>query len=206
MIVTVADLNHFMSDPKWTETQELAAEAALAGVESSLEDKLYGAYITLRPPRTETAIVLPSGTVDTRQPVNSISSLNGVAVDDAHPLDAAAWSLYDGRLHNLAQAAAVPSGPVGTLWPGWDGWGSSLSSAGRGTGTVTLTYVPGWGNVPALRLAILRKAMAIMANRHDDSILARNTDAQKPPPLLPETFSDDEMAQLGTFRWLTTGG
>ena len=204
MIVTTAELKHFMSDPKWTETQELAAEAALSGVESSLEDKLYGAYITLRPARTETALVLPSGVVDTRQPVNSVTMLNGVAVDDTHPLDAAAWSIYDGRLHDLGQGASVPTNPVGTLWPGWDGWGSSTS--GHVAGTVTLTYVPGWGDVPALRLAILRKAMAIMANYHDDSILARNTDAQKPPPLLPETFNDDEMAQLGTYRWLTVGG
>lgn len=203
MIVTSQQLKHFMSDPKWTETQEMAAEATLAGVEASLEDRLYGAYISLRPARAETAIVLASGTVDTRQPVHSVTSLNGTAVDDAHPLDAAAWSIYDGRLHSLTQAAAVPSGPVGTLWPGWDGWGSDRSI--RTAGTVLLTYVPGWGDVPALRLAILRKAKAIMDNYHDDSILARNTDAQKPPPLVPETFTDDEMAQLGTYRWLTTG-
>jgi hypothetical protein len=204
MIVTAAQLQHFMSDPKWTETQTLAAAATLAGVEGSLEDRLYGAYISLRPARTETAIVLASGTVDTRQPVNSVTSLNGVAVDDTHPLDAAAWSIYDGRLHSLAQAAVIPSGPVGTLWPGWNGWGSGGST--RTAGTVTLAYIPGWGDVPALRLAILRKAAAIMDNRHDDSILARNTDAQKPPPLVPETFTDDEMAQLGTYRWLTVSG
>lgn len=202
MIVTTAQLNHFMSDPKWIETQWQAAEATLAGVEGNLEDVLYGAYVTPRPARRETALLLSSGVIDTRQPVNSVTSLNGVAVDDDHPLDATAWSIFDGRLHSLNQEALTPSGPVGTTWSGWDRWGSSLSHSGT-AGTVDLVYVPGWGDVPALRLAILRKASAIMFNRHDDSVLARNTDAQKPPPIVPETFTADEVAQLGTYRWLT---
>jgi hypothetical protein len=42
-----------------------------------------------------------------------------------------------------------------------------------------------------------------MLNAHDDTMIARATDATKPPPDPPEDWTEDELKPLGIYRSLT---
>lgn len=213
MIVDEKRLNRYMSSPQWTNDQQLAARDVLDGLESTLESTLM-TFITPRP-MVESAAVLTGGLVPgqqvvaTRHPVATVTTLDGVAVD-APPADALpgfgqplpdGWSLIE---HRMRRTPATP----GTA----SGYGASVeisaltglprpgTSPARITGYVTLSYLAGWGDVPALRKAIMDKAKAIMFNTHDDSVAARNMDATKAPYVQSEDWTEAELAKLGTFR------
>lgn len=208
MIVDVKRLNKYMSSPQWNDNQQDAAADVLAGLESTLESALYGAFITPRP-RVEEATILESGLVVTRQPVAWVASIDGTATDDpAMPEDAtpgegqtlpSPWTLTEHRLRRIGRTTAfggytslLPSEPTA--------WGLPPGRIGGGVGVVTVSYLAGWGNVPALAKAIMDKARAIMFNTHDDTAAMRNTDAAKAPPVPAEDWTDSELAKLGTFR------
>jgi hypothetical protein len=207
MIVDVARLNRYMSSPQWTDDQQDAAADVLAGLESTLEGALSGAFITPRP-RLEQAVVLESGLVATRQPVAWIASIDDVATDvPAMPDDAtpgegqvlpSPWTLTEHRLRRIgtpSYSTLNPSDPTA--------WGIPAGRVGGATATVTVSYLAGWGDVPALAKAILDKARAIMFNTHDDTAAMRNTDAAKAPPAPKEDWTDAELAKLGIFRNLS---
>lgn len=194
-VVNATRLNHFMSSPEWTPEQSSAAQDVLDGLESQLESRLSGAYIT---PRTlvEVAPVLESGQVATKQVVHSISSIGGVVIEEDDPLPTG-WMLNTGehRLYWTSTAPLFP--PVSSLYP----WAPSVSHV-RAQGSVALIYEGGWGADPGLVLAILKKAAKVMINYHDDSIIIRDTDASKPAPV-QEDWTDDEIKSLGTYRNLS---
>jgi hypothetical protein len=207
MIVGVERLNKYMSSPQWTASQQDAAADVLAGLESTLESALSGAFITPRP-RVEQAPVLESGLVATRQLVAWVTSLDGVATDDPEPPEGAApgegqelpgtWTLTEHRLRRIgrpAYSALTLAEPTA--------WGVPASRVGGATSTVTIGYLAGWGNVPALAKAILDKARAIMWNTHDDTAVMRNTDGAKAPPVPSEDWTDAEIAKLGIYRNLS---
>lgn len=186
-IVTREELHEYMSEPEWSPVQKNAAKNILAGLESQLESKLFGAPITARDPVTEVAAITPrGGIVMTEYPVFSVSLIGGTVVDDAHPL-AAPYSIRDGY---------VRIGPTSTddliTFPTYPGT--------RGLAAITLTYRPGWGPVEALRLAIMDKAAIIMQNYHDDTMVARATDGQRLPQLPPREWTQSEVDALGAFR------
>lgn len=184
-IVSVPELHKYMSEPEWSEGQKQTAQGVLNGLESQLEDRLYGAPISLREPVTETAYVTPrSGIVMTEFPVGSVSVLDGVEIADGDPLPTG-YSLRSGYL----RIASTPAPSYLMPYPG-----------DRGMAAVTLTYAPGWGKVPALYQAIIEKAATVMTFYHDDTMIARATDGQKLPQLPPRTWTDDEVKSLDTFR------
>lgn len=196
-ILTVPRLNRYMNSPEWTEDQKLAAEDIVAGVESRLEDALFGAYIT---PRTmvETAPILRSGLVATRQVVHSVTVVDGVTIDEGHPL-AYPWVLSE---HRLRRIGALPvSYPSFSLTPA--SWGGDTVPYTDAIGQVDLVYQGGWSDDPGLVLALLNKAQSIMLNRFDDSIRARNMDAERAPVTFSEEWTKDELDSLGTYRNLT---
>ncbi len=208
MIVDVKRLNKYMSSPQWTDDQQDAAADVLAGLESTLESALYGSFISTRP-RVEEATVLESGLVVTRQPVAWVASIDGVATDvpempeDATPGEgqtlASPWTLTEHRLRRIGRPGAL--GGYSSLFPpDPTAWGIPVGRVGGGVAVVTVEYLAGWGNVPALAKAILDKARAIMFNTHDDTAAMRNTDAAKAPPVPSEDWTDTELAKLGTFR------
>jgi hypothetical protein len=190
-IVNSDELNKYMSAPEWSPEQKDAAKMTLAGVESTLEDQLYDAPISPRPPFQELAPITPRGVVMTRYPVFQVVEIDGVTVDDDHPL-APPWSKPRGYVHRF-DPAAVSSGQ----WPSFAG-GYSINE--RNLDAVVLTYLPGWGPIEALRIAILEKASLTMENMHDDTMTARGTDGQKLPARTPLRFSDLEIRALSSFR------
>lgn len=192
-IVTRQRLNAFMDSPEWTPEQESAIDDVLAGLESTLEAALFNAWITPRD-AAEVAPILRSGLVATRQPVFRVTSLDGVVVDDTHPLPAA-WKVSDHRLRAV-QAVWFPS----VLTPAAD-WGRSRMT-GSTIGEVSVAYEGGWGADPALVLAILTKARNWARNWLENGLTVRDTDGQASAPLV-EQWTPDELESLSRFRNLT---
>jgi hypothetical protein len=109
------------------------------------------------------------------------------------------WTLTEHRLRRIGRPGYV--GSYTSLYPpDPTAWGLPAGRIGGGVGVVTVEYLAGWGNVPALAKAILDKARAIMFNTHDDTAVMRNTDAAKAPPVPSEDWTDGELAKLGIFR------
>jgi len=184
-IVSVPELHKYLSEPEWSEAQRQVAQSVLNGLESQLEDRLYGAPISPRPPITETAYLTPrSGIVMTEFPMNKVLAVGDVAIADGDPLPTG-YVLRDGYLRSQ------PGPPPGYLTP---------YPGDRGMAAVTLTYSPGWGKVQALFQAIQEKAATIMMWYHDDTMVGRATDGQKLPQLPPRNWTDDEVKSLNTFR------
>lgn len=209
MIVDVTRLNRYMSSPQWTADQEAAAGDVLAGLESTLESALYGTFITPRP-YVEEAAVLTSGLVVTRHPVAWVNEIDGTApaVPDM-PADQSPgegqvlpspWVLVEHRVRRIGRPGFGATG-YSTLFPAEPtAWGIPAGRVGGAVASVNLSYQAGWGDVPALRKAILDKARAIMWNTHDDTVIMRNTDGAKPPPVPSEDWTEAELAKLGVFR------
>lgn len=205
MIVSVQRLNKYMSSPQWSQDQQDAAKDTLEGLESTLESAL----MTWVTPReiTEEATILASGLVATRHPVTSVSMLDDVAVtapDEGTPPGfgqplPGSFVLSEHRVRRIGRTTSYPTLTLSDP----TAWGIPGGRIGGGMGVVTLTYQGGWGDVPALRFAILQKARAIMFNTHDDTAVMRNTDAAKAPPVPSEEWSDAELAKLGIFRNLS---
>ncbi|HZA73398.1 MAG TPA: hypothetical protein VE476_10865 [Propionibacteriaceae bacterium] len=209
MIVDVKRLNKYMSSPQWSDDQQQAAADVLAGLESTLEGALSGAFITPRP-RTEEVTVLESGLVVARQPIAWVTEIDGTVPDvptmpeDAEPGEGQAlpapWTLTEHRLRRIGRPGLGLTG-YSMLFPIQPtAWGVPANRIGSATATVTIGYLAGWGNVPALAKAILDKARAIMHNTHDDTVVMRNTDGAKPPPVPAEDWTDAELFKLGIFR------
>lgn len=194
-VVSAERLNDFMSNPDWTPGQRNAVQDVLDGLESSLENHLFGAWITPRP-TTEVAPILASGLVAARWPVYAVRKIDGVTVDTDHPL-AAPWTLENRRLRTAAVVTTFP--PVlGLSTP----WGSGRVAATKSTGQVTLEYEGGWGDEPAIVLAILRKARNWARNWLEDTVSFTETEAQQPPPLAEE-WTKAELDSLSRYRNIT---
>jgi hypothetical protein len=187
-IVDAQRLNRFMKEPVWSAAMYEEAQDILDGLESTLADAL-NTKITPVPWRDSSAVILESGLVNTTYPVFSVSSVDGVTVPSGDPLPAG-WEISN---HNLRRVAAVPTFDLMTGW----GYG-----AGRvqGVGVVDVSYMAGLGNLPALRLLLLRKGKTIMDNRFDDTVVARDLDTSSPPPVPKEDFTEDELRPLGKYR------
>jgi hypothetical protein len=201
-IVDSTRLNRFLSSPKWRDDQFEEADDLLDELEQQLGDQL-ATYVT-PVPYAETCTVLQSGLLATRHPVHSVTTLNGVPVDNTHPLPAS-WTLLpvpESRLRWIDLGNFPPlTLPQFNLMTGW----SPVGTVPRvdGIGAVAINYLAGWGNLPALRKALLTKAGIVFLNRHDDSVIARNLDSQEPPPLPTENWTTAELAPLGVYRNLT---
>lgn len=195
-IVTAKRLNDYMSSPEWTPEQTTAVQDVLDGLERELESALYGAWIT---PRriTEVAPILRSGLVATTQVVHTLHRIGDVVVDDAHP-PVLPWVLRDHRLRTLSPGSPPASFTLGEA----AGWGSGRADTVDSVGRVVVDYDGGWGEDPALVLAILRKAANWANNWTEDSIRITDTDGATPPPMTEE-WTADELAALGVYRNLT---
>lgn len=197
-----------MSEPQWTTGQEMEADRLVTGVESELAAALFGAVIS-PVPRTETAPITREGLVQTSLPVIRVTELDGATLADGDPLPPeyqlrnAACTGCGGRLFHTAA-----SGVTGALEVGWP-WVAPLDLLPPYTGgVVRLSYVAGWGPVPGLVEAILRKAAARMSGRHADTVVTNGLTATPPAPSPPPAtgpFSADELAPLGPYRNLGWG-
>jgi hypothetical protein len=191
-IVTPARLNRFMSSPRWTPEQWEEAAEILEGLEGLLAGCL-NTYI--KPvPYSETVTILGSGQVNTSHPVAGVTKINGTTVADPLPIG---WTIREHRLYSLTPPSPLMGQPF-TL----SSCGGSLGEVGRvaGVGSCSVEYLAGWGNVPALRVALLKKARIVFRNQHDDSVRVNDLDAEDVPEPGEEEWTDAELKNLERFR------
>lgn len=202
-VVKAERLNDFMSNPAWSAEQELEAQRVLDEVEDSLAAALWHTKITPEP-FVETCPVLRSGMVATRYPISAVLAIGGVAVAEGAPLPAG-YRLFEHRLYTRIPNRSMPivSGPIGLR--AVDAFWATGELGGSGGGSIELSYMAGWGPRPALVEAILRKAKGLFLDNHDDSMMARGTDATPPPATGAAGWTDEELAPLGIFRNLSGG-
>jgi hypothetical protein len=197
-VVDAQRVNRYLSEPFWTESQWAEAEALCV----EKEDELAARLITPITPITfeEVATVLDSGLVATTYPVVAVTTFLGEPVDEDHPLPEG-WALINSRVRLRPANAVLPVlGALGMT----SFWQVSFGAASRiqGGGQVNIAYQAGWGAVPALVNAILRKVAAIMKNRHDDTLITDDAGSAtgKQTPTVVEEWTDTELMTLGIFR------
>lgn len=194
-LVTAERLNSFLSKPHWSDEQWIEAEDVCAEVEDELRARL-NAPISPGLARTETAVLIDSGLLVCKLPVHTVTRFNGVDIPEGDPLPEG-WMLDEGYVTKDDPTTAYPFG-----YPTLGGPAAPYAHHAFGLSAITLTYVPGWGDVPALRSAILRKCQARWLNRHDDTVTARDLSAEAPPPL-PEEWTDADIKALHLYKWTT---
>jgi len=198
-VITAERLRGFMSSPRWSAPQVEAVELICAGVESSLEDALYGTFITPRPWAETAPVLTDGGLVDTTYPVHRVSNIDGQMIGPNDPLPTR-WRLQGHRLHLLPQTSL--SATAVSRWPFLP---EHQPTRPRYSGHVDIAYEAGWGPTPALVLALLRKAQKLVDNRHSDTVTVRGLTAAAPPKLVPEDWTDAELKALGRYRRLGIG-
>lgn len=196
-IVTAERVNNYLSSPFWTEEQWDEAATLCTEREDDLAVRL-GSRPIDSTDYSETAAVLDTGLVATTYPVLVVTEFEGATIDEDHPLPSG-WTLVGHRVR-ADQNATIPLtwSSYGTLWPRPSGAASRIQGAGQ----VTIAYQAGWGEVPALVNAVLRKVAAIMKNRHDDTLVTDDAGSAsgRQVPTVVEAWTDDELAGLGAFR------
>jgi hypothetical protein len=196
-IVTAERVHRFLSEPNWSEKQWQECADLCDEYEDELVGALHDSPIT-PVPWHEIATVLDTGLLATTYPVYSVTSFQGAAVDDTHPLPAP-WVLQRHRVR-----AQLPSG--GTLVApnvlSLDAFSFGVAPRIQGMGAVEIDYMAGWGPEKALYKAIRRKVAAVMVNRHDQTIVLDDSGAPtgRQIPGKDETWTDAELAPLGVFR------
>lgn len=196
-LITPERLNASLSGPKWSDEMWIEAVDVVAEVEAELAAQL-AAPISAGPARTENAALTDTGLLVLTAPVHTVLVLDGTAVDEGDPLPTGWYldAMGEGFLSSTETSLAYSAGyPTLGGYPGYAG-----RHSGYATRTVAISYLPGWGDRPALRSAILRKIQARWLNRHDDTVTTRDLTAEAPPPL-PEEWTDTDIARLHLYRW-----
>lgn len=191
-IVTAEQLRIRAGGRDWTPDQFEDATRILVEAEGDVSALLGSPPISPLAARVETAPILCDGLVCPRWPVHTVTSIGGTVVDDDHPLGDG-WLLEDGYLTRVGTDA-----PLGINTPG--DWRIGTDYAYT-AGTIQLGYRPGWGDVHAIRSMITRIALARTLNSHDDTMIARDLQAEAPPPVREPT-ADEIRTKLGLWRWL----
>lgn len=188
-VVTAEQVRDHLSNPTWSDAQYRACTQQIASRQARLQAWL---RVPIDPIEvTETVRVLPNtGLVVTTFPIYELIDINGEAAPGGVPVapyelrDERAW-LYDTSYDTgLLSYSSRPFSPV---------YGAAAPAR------VAVHYMAGWGGKDDLVGAILDKVGNIMLNRHDDTIVARNLDAEKPPQL-SEDWTDAELAMLRARR------
>jgi hypothetical protein len=154
---------------------------------------LLGAPISPLPARVEDAPVLDDGLVCPRWPVHTVTSVDDTTVDDDNPL-AAVWLLEDGYLRHLDPDGLTS---ITTLSP----YEATTGIHAYTVGTIQLGYQPGWGDIPSIRAVLSKVALARVLNVHDDTMVARDLQAEA-PPAVREPTAEEIRQRLGRWRWL----
>lgn len=190
-IVTAEQLRVRAGGRNWTPEQTEDATRILVEAEGEIAD-LLGAPISPLAARVEAAPILGDGLVCPRWPVHTVTSINGTVVDGENPLDPV-WLLEEGYLtHTEPESFTLGDALLSTLASG---------DYAYAVGTVQLGYRPGWGDIPAIRSMLTKVALARVLNVHDDTMVARDLQAEAPPPMR-EPSPDEIRQRLGRWRWL----
>lgn len=189
-IVTVEQVRDYLSHPSWTDSQRRACAQQIDYSQALLAD-WFRVPIESTETRTEMVPVLAeTGLVATTYPIHTLVTIGGEAAPGGVPpvpyeIRDGAW-LYD------------PTYDTGLL--GYTTRPFSLIGP-TGPPLVVVSYLPGWGAKDDIVGAIIKKVAAVMLNRHDDTVAARNLDGEKPTEL-KEDWTDQELAMLRNRRRL----
>jgi hypothetical protein len=194
-VVDAQRVNRYLSDPYWSENQWTEAEQLCVEREDDLAAHLVSPITPMA--YAETAAVLDTGLVATTYPVFAVTEFLGDPVDETHPLPVG-WSLVNHRVRADGSASVPLVSTYGSLWPIPSGAAPRI----QGSGQVMIGYQAGWGAVPSLVNAIVRKVAAIMKNRHDDTLVTDDAGSAsgRQTPTVHEEWTDKELKALGVFR------
>lgn len=194
-IVNAARVNRYLSEPFWNEAQWAEAEQLCVEREDDLAAQLVAPITPI--PWSETAAVLDTGLVATTYPVMSVTEFLGELVDEDHPLPTG-WTLSAHRVRTTGSIMSLPYEVYSLLYPGGYGAPGRI----QGGGQVSIGYQAGWGPVPTLVNAIVRKVAAIMKNRHDDTLVTDDAGSAtgRQTPTVREEWTDVDLKPLGIFR------
>lgn len=193
--VTAQRVNDYLSSPFWTDGQWEEAERLCVEREDDLAGRLSSPIEPIG--WSEIAPVLDTGLVATIYPVVAVTEFLGEPVDEDHPLPTG-WRLVGHRVRADIDSVVTSWSLSGTLSVGLFGAASRIQGAGQ----VSIAYRAGWGEVPTLVNAVLRKVAAIMKNRHDDTLVTDDAGSAsgRQTPTVVEEWTEGELAGLGTFR------
>ncbi|HZE02606.1 MAG TPA: hypothetical protein VE155_12660 [Pseudonocardiaceae bacterium] len=195
-LTTVDQVNIHLSSPPWSADQRAACATLIGKREAELARWL---GVPLEPIlRVDTVpILLPSGLVATPMPIYRVLAIDGVdLVDNVLPVT-----------YELRDEAWLYS-----VDPGYAGYSTRPFSLISGRGgceqrRVSVKSLAGWGPKDDIIGAVIEKVGNTMLNRHDDTVVARNLDAQAPAPL-KEEWTPVELLMLksrkrprGVNRW-----
>lgn len=182
-VVTVDQVRDYLSSPPWSAKQEATCALEIATKQSQLERFL---QVPIDPvDRTDNARILPSGLVCTDLPVYTLIAVDSVpTVAGVPPIP---YTLKDGWLYGQELDTGYSTGALNSR-------PFSLVAGGYNP-RVLVHYLGGWGGQPDITGAIIRKVAAVMLNRHDDTVVARNLDAEKPKEV-SEAWTDQELLSL----------
>lgn len=191
-IVTVDQVNDYLSSPPWSEAQRRACALLIADRQEQLRGYLQVPIDPVR--RVERVPILASGLIATTAPVHTLFSVDGVvAVGDVLPVGVYWRDRDNGWLCTAPVDQLVAS--VRTL---------DLLAGVPGVLRVTVDYLAGWGAKADLAGGIIRKVAAVMINRHDDTVTAHQLDAENPPQI-KEEFTDQELRLFNARRRISGG-
>lgn len=185
-VVTTEQVRDYLSHPTWSDAQTRACEQEIDAKTALLENWF---RVPIEPvERTELAPIYGTGLVATSAPIHTLLALNDDTVTDGMPpapyeLRDGVWLYnrdYDGVLNSYTNRPFDIT--VGNIRP-----------------RVSVVFLAGWGGTADIVNAIIRKVGAVMLNRHDDTVVARNLDAESPKPL-DEDWSDKELMMLRRRR------
>jgi hypothetical protein len=185
-IVTVEQVRDYLSHPSWSDAQRRACAQLIKARQARLQDWL---RVPIDPvERTDMARVITGGLVATTYPIHTLLGINGVAVTEGVP--PAPYELRDGWLYDTSYAQGVAAYSTRSF---------SLLAGANEPPQVSVHYMAGWGSKDDLVGAIIDKVAAVMLNRHDDTVVARNLDAEAPKSL-NEDWTEDELKMLRARR------
>jgi hypothetical protein len=186
-IITVEQVRNHLSGPAWNDQQRADCQRFIDGRQARLQSWL---RIPIDPIEvTERVRVSPTtGLVMTTYPIHTLIAINDVLVvngvpPDPYEIQGETW-LYD---------TSYPSQPAYIVRP------FTLTDGTAYAPPVKVHYMGGWGDQPDLVATLLDKVGNCMLNRHDDTVIARNLDAEKPVNL-NEDWTDQELLMLRARR------
>lgn len=191
-VVSVKQVRDHLSSPPWSAEQEAACALLIARRQTELQ-RYFG--VPIDPiDRVETVKILDSGLLATDWPVFKVYSIDGVAAaGSGATFGQALPSPYTWRDEGWI-TAPKPVVPLGLTTRPFDIMGATAT-----LGWATVAYAGGWGPLADITGAIIDKVAATMINRHDDTVTARQLDAESPPPL-KEEWTDKELDMLRSRR------
>lgn len=180
-VVTVDQVQRHLSNPPWSDDQIAACQLLINKRQAELS-RWFG--VPIEPTeRTDLAVVMASGLVATLMPIHTLYDVDGVTAVNGVP--AAPYELRDGAWLYTVEADG-----------GWPAYSTRpFSLVGSPSPRVSVHYLAGWGATDDIVGAIVDKVSATMLNRHDDTVVARQLDAQAPPQL-KEEWQETELTML----------